>query len=62
MNMPTPKIYRTTNWSSYNRGNFKIWFETGPLITSIRSIAEIGGIKLLFDSPKPFGVISPVLF
>ncbi len=31
MNKPTPKIYRTTNWSSYNRaltnrGNLTIWF------------------------------------
>ena len=33
MNKPTPKIYRTTNWSSYNsalinRGNLSIWFDT----------------------------------
>ena len=33
MNKPTPKIYRTTNWSSYNRalinrGNLTIWFDT----------------------------------
>ncbi|WP_426977333.1 IS5-like element ISAha1 family transposase [Acinetobacter johnsonii] len=32
MNKPTPKIYRTTNWSSYNsalinRGNLSIWFD-----------------------------------
>jgi hypothetical protein len=32
MNKPTPKIYRTTNWSSYNqalinRGNISIWFD-----------------------------------
>ena len=32
MNKPTPKIYRTTNWSSYNRalinrGNLTIWFD-----------------------------------
>ena len=32
MNKPTPKIYRTTNWSSYNRalinrGNICIWFD-----------------------------------
>ena len=32
MNNPTPKIYRTTNWSSYNRalinrGNISIWFD-----------------------------------
>ena len=32
MNKPTPKIYRTTNWSSYNRalinrGNIAIWFD-----------------------------------
>ena len=31
MNKPAPKIYRTTNWSSYNqalinRGNLSIWF------------------------------------
>ncbi|OTG90166.1 IS5/IS1182 family transposase, partial [Acinetobacter sp. ANC 3832] len=31
MNKPIPKIYRTTNWSSYNqalinRGNISIWF------------------------------------
>ncbi|MDI9820630.1 IS5/IS1182 family transposase, partial [Acinetobacter baumannii] len=31
MNKSTPKIYRTTNWSSYNRalinrGNIAIWF------------------------------------
>ena len=36
--------------------------EAGPRIISILSIAETGGIKLLFDSPKAFGVISPVLF
>ncbi|WBX37085.1 IS5 family transposase [Acinetobacter schindleri] len=34
MNKPTPKIYRTTNWSSYNRalinrGNISIWFDPG---------------------------------
>ncbi|NWK75034.1 IS5 family transposase, partial [Acinetobacter sp. SwsAc6] len=33
MNKPAPKIYRTTNWSSYNRalinrGNISIWFDT----------------------------------
>ncbi|MBJ9947584.1 IS5 family transposase [Acinetobacter bereziniae] len=33
MNKSTPKIYRTTNWSSYNRalsnrGNLTIWFES----------------------------------
>jgi len=33
MNKPTPKIYRTTNWSSYNRarihrGNIAIWFDS----------------------------------
>ncbi|MDA3538421.1 IS5/IS1182 family transposase, partial [Acinetobacter baumannii] len=32
MNKPTPKTYRTTNWSSYNRalinrGNISIWFD-----------------------------------
>lgn len=32
MNKPTPKIYRTTNWSSYNRalinrGNISVWFD-----------------------------------
>ena len=32
MNKPTPKIYRTTNWSFYNkalinRGNISIWFD-----------------------------------
>ena len=32
MNKPTPKIYRTTNWSSYNsalinRGNLSIWLD-----------------------------------
>ncbi len=32
MNKPTPKIYRTTNWSAYNRtlinhGNISIWFD-----------------------------------
>ena len=32
MNKPTPKIYRTTNWASYNRalinrGNITIWFD-----------------------------------
>ena len=32
MNKPTPKIYRTTNWPSYNqalikRGNISIWFD-----------------------------------
>ena len=32
MTKPTPKIYRTTNWSSYNqalinRGNISIWFD-----------------------------------
>ncbi|ENW77184.1 hypothetical protein F913_00514, partial [Acinetobacter baumannii NIPH 80] len=32
MNKSTPKIYRTTNWSSYNRalinrGNTAIWFD-----------------------------------
>ncbi|WP_309802418.1 transposase, partial [Acinetobacter bereziniae] len=32
MNKPTAKIYRTTNWSFYNkalinRGNISIWFE-----------------------------------
>ena len=32
LNKPTPKIYRTTNWSSYNqalikRGNISIWFD-----------------------------------
>ena len=32
MNNPTPKIYRTTNWSFYNRalinhGNLTIWFD-----------------------------------
>ena len=31
MNKPTPKFYRTLNWSSYNRahinrGNIAIWF------------------------------------
>lgn len=31
-------------------------------MTSIRSIAEIGGIKLLLDSLKPFGVMFPTLF
>ena len=33
MKKPTPKIYRTTNWSTYNkalinRGNISIWFES----------------------------------
>ncbi|HFX6218793.1 IS5/IS1182 family transposase, partial [Acinetobacter baumannii] len=32
MNKPTPKIYRTTNWPTYNRalinrGNIAIWFD-----------------------------------
>ncbi len=32
MNKPTSKIYRTTNWPSYNRalinrGNISIWFD-----------------------------------
>ena len=32
MNKPTPKIYRTSNWSFYNRalinrGNLSIWFD-----------------------------------
>ena len=32
MNKPAPKIYRTTNWSFYNRalinrGNISIWFD-----------------------------------
>ena len=32
MNKPIPKVYRTTNWSSYNkalinRGNISIWFD-----------------------------------
>ena len=32
MNKPAPKIYRTINWSSYNRalinrGNISIWFD-----------------------------------
>ena len=32
MNKPAPKIYRTTNWSSYNRalmnrGNISVWFD-----------------------------------
>jgi len=32
MNKPPPKIYGTTNWSSYNqalinRGNISIWFD-----------------------------------
>ena len=32
MNKPTPKIYRITNWSSYNqalinRANISIWFD-----------------------------------
>ena len=32
MNKPAPKIYRTTNWSSYNRalinrGNISLWFD-----------------------------------
>ncbi len=32
MNKPASKIYRTTNWSSYNRalinrGNISIWFD-----------------------------------
>jgi len=32
MNKPRPKIYRTPNWSSYNRalinrGNIAIWFD-----------------------------------
>lgn len=32
MNKPTPKVYRTTNWSSYNRalidrGDISIWFD-----------------------------------
>ncbi|MFW1859946.1 IS5/IS1182 family transposase, partial [Acinetobacter defluvii] len=32
MKKPAPKIYRTTNWSSYNqalikRGNISIWFD-----------------------------------
>ncbi|MFN4050208.1 MAG: IS5/IS1182 family transposase, partial [Acinetobacter pittii] len=32
MKKPTHKIYRTTNWSSYNRalinrGNISIWFD-----------------------------------
>ena len=33
MNKPTPKIYRTTHWSTYNntlinRGNIFIWFDS----------------------------------
>ncbi len=33
MNKPTPKIYRTNNWPSYNqalvnRGNLSIWFDS----------------------------------
>ena len=32
MNKPAPKIFRTTNWSTYkraliNRGNISIWFD-----------------------------------
>ncbi len=33
MNKPTPKIYHTTHWSTYNkalinRGNISIWFDS----------------------------------
>ena len=36
--------------------------DIGPRITSMRSIADIGGMKLLEVSPKPLGVMSPELF
>lgn len=45
MNKPTPKIYRTTNWSSYNqalinRGNISIWFDP----TNHRSVGKHTGL------------------
>ncbi len=36
--------------------------ETGPRTTSMRSMAETGGMKLLEVSPKPFGVTLPAVF
>lgn len=41
MNKSTPKIYRTTNWSSYNRalinrGNIAIWFDPNTEIKYLK--------------------------
>ena len=36
--------------------------DIGPRTTSIRSIAETGGMKLVDVSPKPFGVTLPAVF
>ncbi|WP_331276182.1 hypothetical protein [Acinetobacter sp. TR3] len=51
MKKPVPKIYRTTNWSSYNqalikRGNISIWFD--PKTNGMHSHkASMDEIKLI---------------
>ncbi len=46
MNKPIPKVYRTMNWSSYNRalinrGNISIWFD--PTTTTTQWYAQPQG-------------------
>lgn len=51
MNKPTPKIYRTSNWSFYNRalinrGNLSIWFDP-KLNGMLNPKANMDEIKLI---------------
>ena len=54
MNKPAPKIYRTTNWSSYNqalinRGNISIWFDPATQWYA-QSTGKPGRNQTYFDS------------
>jgi hypothetical protein len=55
MNKPTPKIYRTTNWSSYNRarihrGNIAIWFDSATTEWYAPSIGKHGRNQIYSDA------------
>jgi len=48
MNKPIPKVYRTMNWSSYNRalinrGNISIWFDPTTTTTTTQWYAQPQG-------------------
>ncbi|EXB37945.1 iS5 family transposase [Acinetobacter baumannii 1440422] len=57
MNKPTPKIYRTTNWPTYNRalinrGNIAIWFDPAKHNGMLNQKANMVEIKLIPIQPS----------
>ena len=57
MNKPTPKIYRTTNWSSYNsalinRGNLSIWYATIKGIEVMRALRKGQASSFYYGQPQ----------